>query len=135
MLVLLFLVMLSSLLLLVVGFNDIAVAGILAWQFLVSNVITVAGLPAIAGVPGVVGVLAVALVTAAAGVPLLLVFLLLLAFLVLLVPADYGVPILVGVFTYVLYCTMRHIRLSDYGCWTCLSCYRTIRTSNIKQVN
>jgi hypothetical protein len=46
------------------------------------------------------GITAVACVTAAAFIPAIVAF-----------PADPGVPILVGVFTY---CTMRHIRLSDY---------------------
>jgi hypothetical protein len=79
----------------------------------VPDVLTFAGLPAFAGVPGVVGFHAVAFVPAVVCVPA-----------VTGIPADagilatasvyHGVPILAGDFTYCTYCTVRHIRTSDY---------------------
>jgi hypothetical protein len=111
--------LLSSLLLLVAGVtapafvNTVAcipaIAGIaaIAGVSLVPDVLSVVGLPVIAGVPGVVDFHAVAFVPVAACVP---------AIAVILATASVhpGIPILAGVLTYCMYCTLRHIRLSDY---------------------
>jgi len=77
----------------------------------------VVGVPAIADVPGGVGVSAVPFEHAVAGGPVVTGFPAVDGVLsVASIPVDHGVTSLANGFTYrTLQCTMRHIRLSDYG--------------------
>jgi hypothetical protein len=105
---------------------------------LVPDVLTFYGLPAFAGVPVIVGVSAVAFNPSVAGVPALVGVL-----AVVSLPADPCVPTLLLLVSlpYLLYCSVKHIRLSDYrSIGLRLSdchffCSQTIGISNIGVVN